>query len=385
MATKKKRNTSKNSFIPVCEPVVGRREQAYVREALKTNWISSKGRFVEEFAQNFARFCGAQYCVLTTSGTTALHLALSALGIGPGDEVIIPAFTMIATAFAVSYTGATPVLVDSEPATGNIDVSQIEEKITPRTKAIIPVHIYGHPCEMDSLMKLARKYKLLVVEDAAEAHGAEYKGQRCGGIGHMGCFSFYANKIITMGEGGAVVTNNKKIAERLKLLADLAHSPKKRFSHIALGFNYRLTNLQAAVGMAQLERVDDFIAARRRNAHLYNEMLTGIPGLRLLVEKEGAKNVYWMYGVVVEKGFGMSRDELMAALAKKKIGTRAFFIPMHQQPVYRKMGLFKDEKYPVAEELGRRGLYLPSGSGLSEADLERVGSAIKRLWRGRSL
>ena len=382
MAMKKKKNTLKNNFIPVCEPVVGKTEEKYVTEALRTNWISSKGKYVDEFAQKFAEFCDVKYCILTTSGTTALHLALAALGIGSGDEVIVPAFTMAATAFAVCYVGATPVLVDSELETGNIDVSKIEEKITPKTKAIIPVHIYGHPCDMTPIMRLARRYGLFVIEDAAEAHGAEYKGKRCGGIAHLGCFSFYANKIITMGEGGAVVTNNKRIAERLKLLVDLAHSPKKRFSHIALGFNYRLTNLQAAVGVGQLKQVRKFISARRRNARLYTRLLKDVNGLRLPVEKDGVKNVYWMYGVVVEKTFGLTRDELMEALAQKGIGTRAFFIPMHRQPVFKKMGLFRGEKYPVAEELGRQGLYLPSGSGLTRDQIEYICWAIKDVVHG---
>lgn len=381
MESKKKKATLRTDFIPVCEPIIGKKEEEYVLDCIRSNWVSSQGRYVDEFAKEFAEFCGVKYCVLTTSGTTALHLALAALGVGPGNEVIIPAFTMIATAFAVCYTGATPVLVDSEPETGNIDVAKIEEKITSRTKVILPVHIYGHPCEMDTILKLARKYKLWVVEDAAEAHGAEYKGRRCGRIGHLGCFSFYANKIITMGEGGAVVTNSKMLADKLRLLADLAHSPRRRFSHIAVGFNYRLTNLQAAVGLAQLMQVDKFVKARRRNARLYNRLLKNVKGLRLPIEKEWAKNVYWMYGVVVEKEFGISRDELMDALSKKKIGTRAFFVPMHQQPVFRKMGLFRGESYPVAEDLGRRGLYLPSGSGLMRNQINEVCSVLKELSR----
>ncbi len=381
MESKKKRPTLKFDFIPVCEPVVGKKEEAYVLDCIRTNWISSKGKYVDEFATKFAKFCGVKNGVLTTNGTTALHLALAALGVNEGNEVIIPAFTMIATAFAVVYTGATPVLVDSEPATWNIDTDKIEEKITKKTKVIMPVHIYGHPCDMNPIMRLAKKYKLWVVEDAAEAHGAEYKGEKAGGIGHIGCFSFYANKIITMGEGGATVTNDGKIAQKLEMLHDLAHSPQKRFSHIAVGFNYRLTNLQAAVGMAQLEQVDKFIRARRRNAQLYNRYLRDIKGLRLPIEKEWAKNVYWMYGVVVEKEFGRSRDELMACLAEKKIGTRAFFTPIHQQPILKKMGLFKGEKYPVAESLGKRGLYLPSSSGLTQGEMEFVCQTIEGLSR----
>jgi len=235
---------------------------------------------------------------------------------------------------------------------------------------------------MEPIMKLAKRHKLWVVEDAAEGHGAEYQGKRCGGIGHIGCFSFYANKIITMGEGGAVVTNNQKIAKQLKLLSDLAHSPQKRFSHIAIGYNYRLTNLQAAIGLAQLEQVNKFIRARRRNAQLYNRLLKNVSGLRLPIEKDGAKNVYWMYGVVVEKNFEMSRDDLMEALAKKGIGTRAFFVPMHRQPVYQKMGLFKGEKYPVAEDLGKKGLYLPSGSGLTPDQIKYVCQSVRKVKNG---
>lgn len=379
MERKKKRSTSKNKFIPVCEPVIGKREARYVLDCLRTGWISSQGRYAEEFAPRFAEYCGVRYGILTSNGTTALHLALAALGVGPGDEVIIPAFTMIATAFAVVYTGAKPVLVDSEPETWNIDVTQIERKITSKTKVILPVHIYGHPCDMDPIRRLAKKHHLWVVEDAAEAHGAEYKGRRCGSLGDMGCFSFYANKIITMGEGGAVVTNNQRLAERLNLLHDLAHSPKKRFSHIAVGFNYRLTNLQAAIGLAQLEQIAKFVEARRRNAAFYNRYLAGVKGLWRPAEKDWARNVYWMYGITIGKEFGMSRDDLMAALAKQGIGTRAFFTPMHQQPVFKKLGWFKNEHYPVAERLGREGLYLPSGSGLTRSQIEVVCRVISDL------
>jgi len=381
MEQKKKKLISGNNFIPVCEPLLEGNEEKYLLECVRTNWISSQGKYVEEFSKKFAEFCGAKYCVLTTSGTTALHLALVALGVGKGDEVIIPAFTMIATAFAVIYTGATPVLVDSEPETGNIDPLKIEEKITKNTKVILPVHIYGHPFDMDPIMKLARRYKLWVVEDAAEAHGAEYKGKKVGGIGDIGCFSFYANKIITMGEGGSVVANNEKLFQKLNMLHDLAHSPQKRFLHEMVGFNYRLTNLQAAVGLAQLEQVDKFIKARRRNAELYNYYLKGIEGLRLPIEKKWAKNVYWMYGVLLEKNLGVGRDELMEFLAKEGIGTRAFFEPMNRQPVFKKIGLFKQEKYPVAEDWGNRGLYLPSSSGLTEEKIKHMAEKIKKFFR----
>ena len=269
-------------MIPVCEPLLGGKEIEYVLDCLKTNWISSKGKYVEEFEEQFAHYCGCKYGISTTSGTTALHLALASVGIKSDDEVIIPTFTMGATAFAIVYTGAKPVLVDSEPETWNMDVTKIEEKITPpRTKAIMPVHIYGHPCDMDPIEEIAEKYNLWLIEDAAETHGAEYKGRKAGGIGHIGCFSFYANKIITTGEGGMLVSNDEKIAEKARRLKDLAHSPEKRFLHTDVAFNYRMTNIQAAIGLAQFERIDELAERRRRNAHLYNSLLKGIDGITL--------------------------------------------------------------------------------------------------------
>ena len=368
-------------MIPVCVPLLGEKELEYVTDCIKTGWISSRGKYVEEFEAKFAKYCGCKYGISTTSGTTALHLALASIGVGKGDEVIVPAFTMISTVFAVVYCGAKPVLVDAEPETWNIDVSKIEEKITDRTKVIIPVHIYGHPCDMDPIMKIAEEHDLYVVEDAAEAHGAEYKGRKVGGIGHIGCFSFYANKIITTGEGGMIVTNDEEIAEKAKSLKDLAFSKERRFLHTDLGFNYRMTNIQAAIGLAQLERIDELVERRRKNAHLYNELLKDIEGIRLPIEKEWAKNVYWMYSILVEDKFGMSREELMSELEKKGIETRTFFIPMHVQPVFQNMGLFKGERYPVAEELARKGLYLPSSSGLSREEIEHICDEIRKIKR----
>lgn len=364
-------------MIPVCEPLLGEKENEYVLECLKTNWISSKGKYIEEFEEKFANYCGCRYGVSTTSGTTALHLAMASLGIGPGDEVIIPAFTMVATAFAVVYTGARPVLVDSEPETWNMDINQIEGKITNGTKAIMPVHIYGHPCDMDPILELARERNLYVVEDAAEAHGAEYKGKKAGGIGDVGCFSFYGNKIITTGEGGMIVTSDEEIAERARSLKDLAFSRERRFLHTDVGFNYRMTNIQAAIGLAQFERIDELAEMRRRNARLYNEYLKEVKGIRLPIEKEWAKSIYWMYAILIEDEFGISTCELMDKLMKKGIDTRTFFIPMHEQPVFRKIGLFKGEKYPIAEELSKKGMYLPSSSGLKEEEIRSVCDAIK--------
>lgn len=366
-------------MIPVCEPLTGARELEYVTDCLKTNWISSQGKYLGEFEQKFASYCGCKYGCATTSGTTALHLAVASLGIGKGDEVIAPAFTMAASIFAIVYTGATPVLVDAEPDTWNLDISQIEARITKRTKAIMPVHIYGHPCDMDPIMEIARRHNLFVIEDAAEAHGAEYNGRKAGGIGHIGCFSFYANKIITTGEGGMVITNDAKIADRARRLKDLAYFPEKRFMHTDIGFNYRMTNIQAAIGLAQLERIDEFVEMRRRNAHYYNSRLKDIPGITLPVEKSWAKNVYWMYGILVQDEFGLTRDELMARLSEKGVGTRTFFFSMHRQPCFTEMGLFAGESYPVADELGQRGLYLPSSSGLTLEQKDYVCACIEQI------
>lgn len=366
-------------MIPVCEPLLGEKELEYVTDCIKTNWISSKGKYIEEFENKFAKYCGAAYGIATMNGTAALHLALESLGIGEGDEVILPTFTMASSALAIAYCNATPVLVDAEPDTWNMNVMQIEEKITEKTKAIMPVHIYGHPCDMDPIMKIAKEHDLYVIEDAAEAHGAEYKGRKTGGIGDVGCFSFYANKIITTGEGGMIVTNNEGIAEKARTLRNLAFLKEKRFLHKELGFNYRMTNIQAAIGLAQLEKIDDFVGMRRRNAHLYNELLKDVNGITLPMEKEWAKNVYWMYSILIEDEFGISRDELMRRLREEGVETRTFFIPMHQQPVFRKMGLFKGETYPVAEEISRKGMYLPSGSGLREEDIKYVCNCLLEL------
>jgi perosamine synthetase len=366
-------------MIPVCEPLLAGREWEYVRECLETNWISSIGKYVSEFEQKFAEYCGCRHGVSTTSGTTALHLTLAALGIGKGDEVIVPSFTMIAPVFAVVYTGAKPVLVDSEPDTWTMDVTKVEGKITPRTRAIIPVHIYGHPCDMGPILGLAEKYGLWIVEDAAEAHGAEYEGKKAGGIGHVGCFSFYANKIITTGEGGMLVTNDERIADNARRLKDQAYSREKRFLHTDIGFNYRMTNIQAAIGLAQFERIDELVEKRRKNARLYNDLLKDAAGITLPVEKEWAKNVYWMYSILIQSEFGMTVDDLMKKLGGKGIQTRSFFVPMHQQPAFNNLGLFKSESYPVAEEVSRKGMYLPSGTGLSADEIIHICSTIERV------
>ncbi len=368
-------------MIPVCVPLLGEKELAYVIDCVKTNWISSKGKYVQQFESQFSSYCGCKYGISTTNGTTAIHLALASMGLGKDDEVIVPAFTMIGSIFPIVYCGAKPVLVDSEPDTWNVKTDLIEEKISNRTKAIMPVHVYGHPCDMDPIMSLAHKYGLQVVEDAAEAHGAEYKGKRAGGIGDVGCFSFYANKIITCGEGGMMVTNNEEIANHAMALKDLsfADAKKRTYLHSEVGFNYRMTNLQAAVGVAQFERIVEFVDMRRRNAHLYSENLSDVRGITLPTEKAWAKNVYWMFSILVEPEFGITRDDLMVELGKKGIDTRSFFIPMNKQPVFQKMGLFKNEVYPTAESLSRKGLYLPSSSGLSDDEITYVCDSIKQI------
>jgi len=364
-------------MIPVCEPLLGGKELEYINDCIKSNWISSKGKYIEQFENKFANYCGCKYGISTTNGTTALHLALVSLDIGPDDEVIIPTFTMVATAFAVAYTRAKPVLVDAECDTWNIDVNKIEEKITKKTKAILPVHIYGHPCDMDEILKIAKKYNLYVIEDAAEAHGAEYKGKKAGNISDIGCFSFYANKIITTGEGGMVVTNNPEIADKARRLKDLAHSKEKRFLHTDIGYNYRMTNIQAAIGLAQYERINELIEMRRENAQLYNGILKDLKGIVIPTERRWAKNVYWMYSILINDDFGINRDEFMERLLKAGIETRAFFLPMHHQPVFKKMGLFKGENYPIADYISARGLYLPSSSQLGKQEIEFICNTIK--------
>lgn len=358
-------------MIRVCEPELGEEEVKNVVNCIKSGMISGHARdYIDEFEKKFSSYCGKQFGIATTSGTTALHLAMASLGIKDGDEVITSTLTNIATAFAIVYTGATPVAVDSEPETWNIDVTKIEERVNKRTRAILPVHIYGHPCDMEPLLAISRRHNLFVVEDAAEAHGAEYKGKKAGGIGDIGCFSFYANKIITTGEGGMVVTDDDHIAEMAGLLKNLANAKERRFLHHHIGFNYRMTNIQAALGVAQMAKLDEFINKRRYIAGLYNSRLKDVPGITLPPEKPWAKNVYWMYSILIEDEFGMSRDELMTRLDEKGIETRTFFIPINRQPAFHKMGLFNGESCPVAEELSEKGLYLPTGSGLTEEQID---------------
>lgn len=364
--------------IPVAEPLIGDKELEYVTAAVKSSWISSQSKYVTEFEEKFSKYCGAKHGAATSSGTTALHLALVILNIGEGDEVIMPSFTMIATANAITYTGAKPILVDSELNTWNIDVDKIEEKITDKTKAIMVVHTYGHPVDMDPLLEIAQDHGLYVIEDAAESHGADYKGKRAGNLGDIACFSFYANKIITTGEGGMLVTNNEKYAEKARWLRGLAFGRfGKHFYHEALGFNYRMSGLQAALGVAQLEQIDKFISIHRSNARLYNSLLSELGDkVTLHPEAPWAKNVYWMYSILIQEEFGISRDNLMRKLELDGIETRTFFYPIHVQPIYAQQ--YTGELFLVADELSRKGMNLPSGNSLTADGVAYVCECIKK-------
>ena len=364
------------SKIAVHEPDLGEEEAQSVLEVLRRGEISgSFGKALPEFEERFAAYVGCKYGVAVTSGTTALQLAAAAAGVGRGDEVLMSASTNIATALAAYHNGAVSVPVDSEPMTWNLNPDLIEELITPRTKAIIPVHLFGHPCEMDKIMTIARKHNLVVIEDCAESHGASWQGQMTGSFGDMACFSFYANKIITTGEGGMVVTNNLELAERLRLLRNLGFG-KPRFYHEVPGYNFRMTGLQAALGLAQLAKIDRFLSDKRRIATTYNELLGNIPGIQTPAELPGARNVYWMYAVVIQPEFGRTRDELAAILLEKGIETRTFFCPMNMQPFLHAQEGYRKVQCPVAEGLWANGFYLPSANQLDRQTIARVCETI---------
>lgn len=370
-------------MIPVNEPLLNDRAREYVEECVRTGWISSAGRFIEEFERQWAAYCTMQYGVAVSNGTTALELAMRCLTLEPKAEVIMPTFTIISCALAVLNAGAVPVLVDSDPRTWCMDVGQVESKITSRTRAIMPVHMYGHPVDMDPLLNLARRHGLAVVEDAAEAHGAEYRGRRAGGLGDLSCFSFFANKIVTTGEGGMVLARRPEHAERLRSLRNLCFRTDRRFWHTELGHNYRLTNLQAAIGLAQVEQIDEHLRRKRWLGQAYGERLADLTQLALPVEEPWARNVYWMYGVVLADDVPFDAVEFARRLKAEGVETRPFFLGMHEQPALIGLGLFAGECYPVAERLARRGLYLPSGLTLTESDADRVSEAVHRVL-GRS-
>jgi perosamine synthetase len=370
--------TDHRKMIPVCAPTLRGNEKKYVLECLESNWISSAGRFINAFEAAFAAACETKYAIACTSGTSALHLAMATMDLGPGDEVILPAFTMIATINAVTYTGATPVLVDSEPRTWNLDLNQVADKVTRKTRLVVPVHTYGHPVDMDPLMELADKHGFAVLEDAAEAHGAAYQGRRVGGLGNAAAFSFYANKNITTGEGGMVTTNDESFAKTCRILRDHAFSPERHFWHKYRGFNYRMTNVQAAIGLAQVEQLPVLVARRRGNAALYNRLLDGVPGIVRPPESPEVENVFWMYCVLVRKDFGMNRDALRQFLWCEGIETRTFFIPLHLQPIYYRV--FQGQRFPVAESLCKEGFYYPSSASLTKADIRFITEKTKEAY-----
>jgi len=369
--------------VPVSIPVIGEEEIRAVVTALRQGEISGTfGKALSGFEQEFAEFCGCKYGVATSSGTAALQLAVAAAGISRGDEVLVSASTNIATALAVVHNWGIPVPVDAEDVTWNLDLGLIKGLITERTKAIIPVHLFGHPVDMDCLMDIAEQFNLMVIEDAAEAHGATCRNRKVGSFGDMGCFSFYANKIITTGEGGMVVTNDVELYEKLRLLRNLGFQ-EPRFKHEEAGFNFRMTNYQAAMGSAQLKRITKIISEKRRVARTYINYLHDVEGLQLPVEMDWAFNVYWMFGVVVQPKFGISRDELMKRLADEGIETRTFFCPMNQQPVLKRLEGFREVECPAADSLWENGLYLPSSYTLSGEDIARIASGIRIISLGQ--
>lgn len=369
-----------NDFIPVNEPSLDGNEKKYLLECIETGWISSEGPFIREFEQKFAARVGRKHAVAVTNGTAAIDAAIDALGIGSGDEVILPTFTIISCITQIVRSGAKPVLVDCDPVTWNMDVRQIEAKITKNTKAIMAVHIYGLPVDMDPILDLARRHNLKLIEDAAEMHGQTYHGKPCGSFGDVSTFSFYPNKHITTGEGGMIVTDNDDLAATCRSLRNLCFLPQKRFVHDRLGWNLRMTNMQAALGLAQLEKLPRSVAKKRAMGARYAELLNGVDGLQLpLAETEYAKNIYWVYGLVLDDAIPFDAEEAMGRLRDEGIAARPFFWPMHEQPVLQKMGFFAGETYPVAERIARRGFYVPSGMNLTEEAIERVSNSIKNL------
>lgn len=352
-------------MIPIAEPYLDEKELEYVTDAVKSGWICL-GKYIEKFEKMFAELCNTKYAVSTSSGTTALHLALETLGIGRGDEVIVPTLTFVATVNAVSYANATPVFVDSDPVTWNIDPEKIEEAITSNTKAIIPVHLYGRPCEMDKIMDIAREHDLYVIEDAAHAECVKYKGKMIGSIGDIGCFSFYGNKILVTGEGGMIVTDNEEYAEKAMMLRNHGMDPHIRYYHPVRGFNYRMTNMQAAIGCAQIEKIYTIINEKRRVARKYDELLSDVKGLNI-PKRNWNEDVCWLYTILIEDDFGLSRDGLIAYLYERGIETRPVFYPIHTMPFYK-----INKSFPVAESISRRGISLPSSANLTDKDIEWI-------------
>jgi perosamine synthetase len=369
-----------SDFVAVNTPLLSGNERNYLNECIDTGWISSEGPFIDRFEKDLAQRVGREHGIAVANGSVALDVAIVALGLGPGDEVIMPTFTIISCAAAIVRAGATPVLVDNDPATWNMDVSQVAAKITPRTAAIMVVHIFGLPVDMDPILELASKHGLAIIEDAAEAVGQSYRGKQCGSIGTISTFSFYANKHVTTGEGGMILTDDPALAECCRRFRNLCFIPPRRFVHEELGWNFRMSNVQAAIGVAQLERLDEHTAIKRRMGERYTRLLSGLNQIQLpLARTTYAENVYWVYGLVLGDAVSFDAEEAMRRLGERKIGTRPFFWCMHEQPALKKMGLFENESYPVSENLARRGFYLPSGLGLDDAQIDRSAEALREV------
>ncbi len=369
-------------MIPVNEPLLNGNEKKYLLDCIETGWISFEGPFVKKFEEGMAQYVGRKYAVACSSGSAALDIAVRALGLEEGSEVIMPSFTIISCAFALINSGLKPVLVDSDFYTYNMKVDEIERKITPKTKAIMIVHIYGLTVDVDPILELAKKYNLKIIEDAAQMHGQDYKGKKCGSFGDVSIFSFYPNKLITTGEGGMVLTDDESIYEKSKLLRNLYFSPdpEKRFIHTNIGWNYRMTNLQAALGLAQLEKIEEFVQKKRWMGKLYTELLQDIDVINLPIPKtDYCENIYWVYAITLKKDYPKTAKEVMEELNKRGVGTRPFFYPMHKQPVFNKMGLFLNEDYPNAEKLYERGFYIPSGLALTEEQIKEVSKIMHEV------
>jgi perosamine synthetase len=361
-------------MIPIMEPWIDHQEIDLVMNCLKSGWISSQGGYIGEFEKAFSEFCGTRFGVATSNGTTALHLALLTLGIGPGDEVIVPALSFIATANVVVYTGARPVFAEVNEKTWTLDPSPLRSLVTDRTKAIIPVHLYGHPADMGPIMELAEEFNLWVIEDAAEAHGAEYKGKKVGSFGHMGCFSFYGNKIISTGEGGMIVTDNPEWVVKAQMLRDHGMSKEIKYWHPILGYNFRMTNIQAALGLGQMNKIEMIIDQKRRIAQMYSRGLEGVKGVDLPPEETWGKNVFWLYSILIRPETGKKRDDLIEYLHQFQVASRPVFFPMPDMPFYA-----RGDHFPIAQKISKQGISLPSGFSLTPENIHYIIELIKQF------
>jgi len=369
-----------NNFIPVNEPLLKGNEKKYLIECIDSNWISSDGPFVKKFEESLAARLNRKYGIAVTNGTSAIDASIEALGIEQGDEIIVPAFTIISCVLQIIRSGAKPVLIDADPLTWNMDVNKIEEKISHRTKAIMVVHIYGLPVDMDPILNICKKHNIKLIEDAAELIGQTYKKRFCGSFGDISTVSFYYNKHITTGEGGMILTDDLILAEKCRELRNLCFQDKKRFVHERMGWNLRMTNLQAALGLAQLEQLDFFIEKKRWIGKTYNNFLSKIDGLQLPLQSTSyASNIYWIYGLVLSDHINFNSEDAISYLKEKNIGTRPFFYPIHQQPIFKKMGLFTGQKFPVAEKISSKGFYVPSGLNLSHQQIKKVCDCIYEM------